>query len=340
MKDKKLSLIDENSSPLFRIMSVYNSTAPTKSFANNVCAFHVGKGIIVSVAHNLRTLDRLPLLLSDHFYQNELRNKIKAADRPNFDQVYPMVPGTTQRIATGITQVNIEPLAKILDEAKVDRRFIKLYDESCCKPFLVTTFRNNTFCNDASLNIHFPANHSFPEPAINRHTFLIELELLDVLVNEDIAIYRVINTPVAIINKLPSLEIDYQLHDTGTEDYYCLQSAPYNNLGRIINEAKIEGILDNFAQEADILGNTYRYDGIRYLVKGYFRFGSSGAPYLIYDKEHEIFKANSVQSQASFIQLSINNKMEGNLQYVNGIATPLSLIEQKLKERLAESEAV
>lgn len=338
MKAEKLKLIDENSSPLFRIMSVYNSGAPNKGFTNNICAFHVGKGIIISVAHNLRQLDPLPSLLSDNFYQNELRNKIAAADRPVFDQIYPLIPGTTQRIATGVTQVNAESFVKSLNDSKVDRRFTKLYSTNCCKPFLVTTFRNNAFCNDAQLNVHFPANHSFPEPSLNRFTFLIELELLDVLNNEDIAIYKVVNTPQEIIDALPSLEIDYELYDTGTPDYYCLQAAPYDNLGRIINEAKIEGLLDNFAQEADILGNVYRFEGIRYLIKGYFRFGSSGAPYLIYDNEHEIFKVNSIQSQASFIQLLVNGKMDGNLQYVNGIATPLSIVEQKLKDRLAEAD--
>ena len=338
MKEKKMELINENSSPLFRIMSVYNSSAPNKAFANNICAFHIGKGIIVSVAHNLRAFDRLPLLLSDNFYRNELYTKIGAADRQLFDQTYPLVPGTTQRIATGITPTNGEVLAKKLDDAKVDRRYTKLYSENCCKPFLVTTFRNNAFCNDSSLNVHFNANHSFAEPNLNRHTFLIELELLDVLINEDLAIYKIVNTPMAIINKLPAIQIDFQLYDTGTQNYYCLQSAPYDNLGRIINEARIEGLLDNFAQEADILGNVYRFDGTRYLIKGYFRFGSSGAPYLIYDQDNEVFKVNAVQSQASFIQLSINFKMDGNLQYVNGIATPLSVAEAKLKERLAQSE--
>lgn len=336
MKDKKLKLIDENSSPLFRIMSVYNSNKPNKSFTNNICAFHIGKGIIVSVAHNLRTLDRLPLLISDHYYQNELRNKIDLADQPLFDQIYQLIPGTTERMATGITPVNGEMIAQKLDVAKVDRRFDKLYCENCCKPFLVTTFRNNAFCNDSSLNIHFPANHSFPEAVLNRHTFLIELELLDILNNEDIAIYKVVNTPQEIIDRLPFLEIDFSIYDIGTQDYYCLQSAPYDNLGRIINEAKIEGILDNFSQQNDLLGNMYILDGIRYLIKGYFRFGSSGAPYLIYDKNEDKFKVNSVQSQASFIQLSINNQMEGNLQFVNGIATPLSIVEQKIKERMAE----
>ncbi len=337
MKDKKLELINENNSPLFRIMSVYNSSAPNKAFANNICAFHIGKGIIVSVAHNLRALDRLPILLSDNFYRNELYTKIGVADRLLFDQTYPIVSGTTQRIATGITPANGEVLAKKLDDAKVDRRYKKLYSENCCKPFLVTTFRNNAFCGDATLNVHFPANHSFPEPSLNRHTFLIELELLDVLVNEDIAIYKVANSSNEIINKLSSLEVDYKLHDTGTEDYYCLQSAPFDNLGRIINEARIEGLLDTFSKEEDVLENQYILDGIRYLIKGYFRFGSSGAPYLIYDKESQSFKVNAIQSQASHIQLAINGKMEGNLQFVNGIATPLSIIEATLKKRLAQA---
>jgi hypothetical protein len=337
MKDKKMELINENSSPLFRIMSVYNSSAPNKAFSNNICAFHIGKGIIVSVAHNLRALDRLPLLLSDNFYRNELYTKIGIADRQLFDQTYPIIPGTTQRIATGITSSNGEELAKKLDDAKVDRRYSKLYSENCCKPFLVLTFRNNAFCGDDTLNVHFPTNHLFPEPSLNRHTFLIELELLDAFVNEDIAIYKVVNTPNEIINKLPLLEVDFKLHNIGKEDYYCLQSAPFDNLGRIINEARIEGLLDTFSQEVDILENQYILDGIRYLIKGYFRFGSSGAPYLIYDRDSQSYKVNAVQSQASHIQLAINGNMEGNFQFVNGVATPLSVIEEKIKERLSQA---
>ena len=200
MKDKKLQLIDENNSPLFRIMSIYNASATNKAFANNICAFHVGKGIIISVAHNLRQQDRLPLIMSDHFYQTELLTKINAADRPTFDQAYPLPAGANERIATGLNQQTGEQLAKKLDDAKVDRRYTKLYSENCCKPFLVTTFRNNAFCGDAALNIHFPANHQFPETTLNRHTFLIELELLDNLEKEDVAIYRIVNTHNDIIN--------------------------------------------------------------------------------------------------------------------------------------------
>lgn len=337
MKDKKLKLIDENNSPLFRIMSVYNLNGKNISFANNICAFHIGNGLVISVAHSLRSLDPLPTLLSDPFFQNELTPKVGPNDLSLFNQHYISIPGTSKREFKGDgKQPLIEQLVKKLDAAKVDRRYSKLYSDNCCKPYLVTSFRNNAFCDDPLLNVHFSPSNSFYEEGLNRYTFLIELELLDECVNEDLAIYRIVNTHNDIINKLPSVEVDFQLHDVGTENYYCLQSAPYNNLGRIINEARIEGILDNFSQEKDVLDNIYTMDGTRYLIKGYFRFGSSGSPYLIYDNETEKFKVNAVQSQASFIQLSIEGKMEGNVQYVNGVASPLSLIETKLKARIYE----
>jgi len=339
MKEKKLELIGENTSPLFRIMSVYNLNGQNIGFANNICAFHVGNGIVLSVAHNLRSLDGLPILISDNFFQNEIVGKVSPENLTLFNQYYNSIPGTTMRLfAEGGNTTLIEQLKLILDNARVDRRYSRLYQTNCCKPHLVTTFRNNAFCGDATLNVHFDAKNSFQETPLNRHTFLIELELLDEFVNEDIAIYKIINTNDEIINKLPSIDIDYETYDTGTLNYFCLQTAPYDNLGRIVNEVRIEGLFDNFNQQSDNVGNSYIMDGLRYLIKGYFRFGSSGSPYIIYNDETERFRVNAVQSQASYIQLSIGGKMEGNLQFVNGVASPLSLIETKLKERILESK--
>jgi hypothetical protein len=75
-------------------------------------------------------------------------------------------------------------------------------------------------------------------------------------------------------------------------------------------------------------------EGLRYLIKGYFRFGSSGAPYLVYNSELNEFEANAIQSEACPIQLSISNKRDGNFQYVNAIATPLSNIKDHLEKLL------
>ena len=103
------------------------------------------------------------------------------------------------------------------------------------------------------------------------------------------------------------------------------QCAPTSELGRMLNSAKVEGILDNWSKEQSGI-----LEGLRYLVKGYFRFGSSGAPYLTYNKIYRKFKVNGIQSQAGPVQLSINNSQEGNFQYVNAIVSPLFNIKKKL----------
>jgi len=94
---------------------------------------------------------------------------------------------------------------------------------------------------------------------------------------------------------------------------------------------RIEGILDHHACRVDPIGGNIVFEGYRYLLKGYFRFGSSGAPYLIYDTDSDSFMINAVQSEGSPIQLSINNNKEGNFQYINAIASPLLTIQDALK---------
>lgn len=332
-KIQKLDLINENHSPLHRIMSIFNiDMKQSRFFKNNICAFHIGNGFVVSVAHNLKSFNRLPPLLTNNYFQNELYAKIDTSDYLLFDEAYPNIPNLNYRLLT-TSDLNIaNELANKLDTAKVDRSYNNLYNYKCCKPYLVASFRNNVFCGDTSLSTHFNASNSFYESELKRHTFFLELELLDAFVNEDIAIYQIINTDSSIINRLPSIDIDFELYDTGLENIYCLQSGPYDNLGRILNEAHIEGILDNFKKRTDTLKKTYIMDGMRYLIKGYFRFGSSGAPYIVYDEENQVFKANAIQSQASYIEMAIKNDRKGNFQYINAIATPFSTIEEKLKK--------
>ena len=52
MSTKAIELIDEQTSPLFRIMFIHNMNEPARRhFDNNICAFHIGQGLILSVAH-------------------------------------------------------------------------------------------------------------------------------------------------------------------------------------------------------------------------------------------------------------------------------------------------
>ncbi len=51
-------------------------------------------------------------------------------------------------------------------------------------------FDNNSFYNDATLSGHFNASNYMPEPAMNKHTYLIEVELIEAFYKEDIALYK------------------------------------------------------------------------------------------------------------------------------------------------------
>ena len=338
MKNQKLQLIHENTSPLHRIMTVYDADQTVKKFNSNICAFHIGNGLILSVSHNLRAIEKIPTTLSENYFQTQLLAKIAPEDKPIFEQIYPKNTHTNRRNLATTDQATLDNAIAKLDHAKVDRRYSTLYKHQCCQPYLITSFREKAFCGDTNLDPLIDQNHYFFEQISNRHTYILQLELLEELINEDVAIYKIINTNPKIIKKLPAIDIDFELHDTSTPNYFCLQTAPYDNLGRIINEANIEGLLDNFCKDHDTLGNQYIMDGMRYLIKGFFRFGSSGSPYLTLDSKTKKFKANAIQSQASFIQMPTQNNTNGNRQYLNGIATPLSNIEETLQNHINQAK--
>lgn len=330
MKDKILELINEQQSPLFRIMSVYNENEPTKRyFANNICAFHIGYGYVLSVAHSLRPEAELFRSINEEDFQSDIISICNATGQQLFNRCYTLNEQTNKRYINTQDQNDVKLLINTLKQINYDTRWVTLYKKGICKPFLIIQFKNNQFYNDATIAAMFAPNNLFSEPDLGRYTFLVELELVQAYYTEDIAIYKIINTNQKIIDKIPSANVSYEMIETG-KSLYCIQSAPNSNLGRMVNEARIEGILNHHAIQLDRIGGNYIREGFRYLLKGYFRFGSSGAPYFIYDIESNSFKVNAIQSEAGPIQLSINNKLDGNFQYVNAIASPLKIIEERL----------
>ena len=105
----------------------------------------------------------------------------------------------------------------------------------------------------------------------------------------------------------------------------------------MVSESRIEGILDHHSIQNQRVGNTIFFEGLRYLLKGYFRFGSSGAPYLKFDADSKTFEINAIQSEASGIQLQINNSREGHFQYVNAIASPIELVAEDLDNLMEDN---
>jgi len=337
MTKKKLELIDEQSSPLFRIMSVYNVAERTRrSFENNICAFHIGRGLILSVAHNLRLESGILRSIDETIYQRDILPHLNPTQTALFNRCYSLDGTTNKRYLGNINNTDVQQLIDLLKQANFDTRWLTLVQKNICRPYLIVQFRNNQFYNNATLTGYFNSDTFFQEPSLNRYTFLLALELVSAYYNEDFALYRIIDTNKDIINRLPSIAIDYAILNDNEQNLYCIQSSPGAFLGRLLNSARIEGFLDHFNILPDRIGGDYISEGMRYLIKGYFRFGSSGAPYVVYDTVNRIFKVNAIQSEASPIQLSINNNREGNYQYVSAIAPPLKIIQEKLQPYLRE----
>lgn len=335
MQKQKLELTNEQTSPLFRIMWIHNVAEPhRRQYDNNICAFHIGNGFVLSVAHNLKGEAQIFKSIEQGVFIADILPYLNPAQIQLFDKCYPLDIATGKRYLSIIDQNDVPIIVATLKQINYDTRWLTLMQRNICKPHLIIQFKINQFYNDVALTGHFNANTYFPEPSLNRHTFLVEVELVEAFYNEDIALYKIINTNQAIIDRLPSFEVDYSLLEDNQQNFYCLQSSPSSEVGKLLNKAHIEGFLEHFGIFSDRIGGNYTFEGTRYLIKGYFRFGSSGAPYVFYDIETDKFKVNAVQSEACPIQLSIDNKRDGNFQYVNAIASPINIIEDRLKTYL------
>ena len=335
MTNNKQYLIDEQTSPLQRIMCVYNVDDPQKrTFENNICAFHIGNGYFLSVAHNLRIQAGFYRSISEALYRKELFPILDGSQTRFLDQHYFFDEYAQKRYLNNADPTAIQNIVAILKQKRFDTRWVTLAQKKVCTTCLVFQFRNNTFYNDTAATQLFTAERQMYDTEAHKHTFLIEVELVNAFYSADIALYKIVNTPQQIIDKIPAAEIDFEFLDEDVEKFYCLQSSPSGPTGRLLNEAHIEGMLDHFGIFHDEVGGNYIFDGCRYLVKGYFRFGSSGAPYLYYDRLLDKYVVNAIQSEASGIQLSIKNDREGNFQYINAIASPLYIIKDELQKLL------
>lgn len=337
MTSRQLELTHEQTSPLFRLMWVYDvNEAQRRNFDNNICAFHIGNGFILTVAHNLRSESQIVKSIDNTLFNTTIIPQLNPELQNLFNQVYLLDSLTNKRYLNISNQADVQKLIIAFQSINFDTRWLTLTQKNFCKPYLIINFTNNLFYSDQGLTNTFDNSSYFHEPSINKYTFLLEAQLVEAFYSEDIALYRIINTSQEIINRLPSISPDYSILPDEHSNYYCLQSAPSGSLGRLLNKAQIEGYLDHYGTFIDRIGGNYSFEGLRYLIKGYFRFGSSGAPYLFYDDKSEQFKVNAIQSEASPIQLSINNQREGNFQYINAIATPLNIIESKLRSHLGQ----
>lgn len=335
MLSTKLRLIDEQSSPLHRIMWVYNPEDVAKrSFENNISAFHVGNGYFMTVAHNLRVQAGYFKSISIEQYQKELLYKLDGSQKLYLEQYYFKDDYTGNMHLNKADADALKNIVSILKQKRFDTRWVTLAEKRLAIPHVLIQFRDQAFYKHKELVQYFMPNKVFHEPGAGRYTFMLEVELVHAAYDSDIAIYKLVGVPQEIIAKIPEVEPCYDFFEEDPGSLHCLQSSPNSEIGRLLNDAKIEGVLDHFNIMPDEVGGNVICSGYRYLVKGYFRFGSSGSPYLYYDAINGVYKVNAIQSEASGIQLSIKNERDGNFQYVNAIASPLYLVKDVLSKYL------
>jgi hypothetical protein len=336
MKEQKLAAIHDLSSPLFRIMAIQNDLEPQwRQFDNNICAFHLGNGFILTVGHNLRLEATLFKSVTEDCYQSEIVPHLHPSELQHLNQILVPFPGAGKRYLKIGSQSDVPAFVAALKRINFDTRWVTLYRKQLAKPYLLIQQRGPVFYEDQGVHDQFNPLLTFVDPNSHRQSYLIETELVDAWYEDDVALYRIVNTPQGIINAIPWFRTDPEVYDVSNGDYFCVQTAPSDlNPGRMINEAKIEGLIDQYTPFKDRFGGNYNLQGLRYLIKGYFRFGSSGAPYLKFDPASYTFKVNAIQSEACPIQLEIKNSRTGNFQFVNAIATPLANVIEKINLHL------
>jgi hypothetical protein len=326
MKIQKLATINDQTSPLFRIMSVHNDNEPhRRQVDNNICAFHIGNGYILSVAHALKGELTIFRSIAEARFQADIIPHLAPAELAQLNLWYLFDNTTQKRYLNTNKQNDINQIVNILKRINYDTRIATLYQNQICKPYLIIQQRSAQFYNNLVAHGNFNPINIFLDPNSQRQTYFIEMELVESFTEDDVALYRVVNTHQSIIDLIPKFEIDTEIYDVTNKDFFCLQTAPSDlTPGRLLNEANIEGLVDQWTTQPDRIGDNYVFQGLRYLIKGYFRFGSSGAPYIKFDSQTNTFKVNAIQSEACPIQLTINNNRNGNFQWINAIATPLA----------------
>lgn len=324
--NKFYNLIDELNSPLTRIAL---SNHKFKEFSGDFLATHIGSGYFISVFHPFLG-NYIPRRIANHEYEI-LINKVSQhrallnkhyISKDGFRQLSNMPEDVNQNRKVG------KEILELLKGAGFDITINGEYIKGNIRPVAAFSFKENLFFKQNDLTKKFKAEHIVDEGPFKRTSFLIELEIVFYDIGNDLAVFKVKDIDKDVIDIIPFIELDYTLLDfTSTQNLLCIQGSPTTTLGKTLNKSFIEGIVDNVSLQP----NNTLFEGTRYLIKTYFRFGSSGAPYVFYDEVKDKFVLNAVQSEACPIQMDINGIRNG-MQYTHALASPIRNIQDKIQK--------
>src|SRR5688500_8699562 len=227
MKAQKLAAINDMTSPLFRIMSVHNENEPhRRQIDNDICAFHIGNGYILSVAHTMKGELTIFRSMREADYQATIIPHLSAAEILQFNGSYVLDNVTNKRYLNLVNQNDYTLLVDILKRINYDTRIETLYQNNICKPYLIIQQKAAQFYNNAAEHARFHTSHRFLDPNTQRHTYLIEIELIESLRSDDPALYLIVNMQQSIVHLIPLFDLDQEIYDLTERDLYRLQSAP------------------------------------------------------------------------------------------------------------------
>ncbi len=184
------------------------------------------------------------------------------------------------------------------------------------------------------------------------HTYLLRLAARTIDYENDFSIWS-FNPELAA--KLPSLAIARQTDFAFEDDYYLLQSAdPENSTGYLISPVKLDGIMhehrralnpvgyrDQFGQEVGVESKVECLSlGERLVFNGYFKFGTSGSPFL--NKRFEVIglQSSALYTQYKYAELLSTEQGRTQVQYQGFIFNRCVAIRmERIREALQRLES-
>lgn len=330
--NKFYTLINENTTPLFRVSF---TNKELRDFESNSLASHIGGGYFISVNHSFN-LQHVPRLIEKEMFQSIINQKPKKKHilHKHYQEINGLFKLTDMPLDVESNMKVIKSISEILLDSKYDLSIQSEVKRGFKVPVLIISFKSGLFYGDELLTKKFvSAGNALDEASLGVKSFILELEVVMQDQDNDIVLYKLKDTEKEIISKIPFLNIDFKSLDFNSNvSLLCLQASPSSEFGRTLNSSYIEGIVDNFSFDSK---NVFK--GNRYLLKTYFRFGSSGAPYVFYDETRNGFYINAIQSEACPIQMDIGGQRNG-MQYTHALATPIANVKNKLVEILNLTE--
>ncbi|WP_333879035.1 hypothetical protein, partial [Flavobacterium sp.] len=188
---KQLELTHEQTSPLFRIMFTQTVNDPIRRhFENNICAFHIGKGYLLSVAHNLKTEAKIFKSIEERIFVTDILPYLNNLQKQFFENCFVLDAKVQKRFWNSQNPNDYQQAIDILKQINFDTRWVTFLEKKICQTHLIVQFKEPLFYQNPELTTHFDTTTHFAEPAINRHTFLIEVALVEAFYNDDIALYK------------------------------------------------------------------------------------------------------------------------------------------------------